>query len=267
MRPPGREQRLVFDEVAELYARRRPAYPPALIDAVVAGAGLETGDRLLEIGCGPGIATLPFAQRGFRLTAVEPGAEMVRLARERLRGLNAEVIQTSFEDWPGDCSYALVFAAQAFHWVDPERRFSLAAARLAPNGFLAVFANLPQSPEGPIHEAIQAVYARHAATLAMVARLPGSGSTRRAPLQEEFEASAEFGPVSDLRFPWTARYDADAYVELMATQSDHRLLPSEALADLHAGIHEAIRDHGNQVEIPYEAKLLLGQLGQRAGNA
>jgi trans-aconitate methyltransferase len=259
-----REQRLVFDEVAELYARRRPGYPPALIDAIVDEARLEASARVLEIGCGPGLATLPFAERGYRLTAVEPGAEMVRLARERLQEFDVEVIHTSFEDWAGDRGYALVFAAQAFHWVDPERRFSLAADRLALGGYLAIFANLPQSPEGEVHDAIQAVYARHADAFAMNARLPGSGSTRRAPLHEEFEASDEFGSVLDLRFPWTARYDADAYVELMATQSDHLLLPPEALADLHAGIHQAIHDHGNAVEIPYEAKLLLGQ---RAGEA
>ena len=66
--------------------RRRPGYPSALVDAVVEGAGLVAGDRLLEIGCGPGLATLPFAERGFHITAVEPGAEMARLARLRLRG-------------------------------------------------------------------------------------------------------------------------------------------------------------------------------------
>ncbi len=254
-----REQRLVFDEVAELYAKRRPGYPSALIDAIVKGARLEAAARLLEVGCGPGIATHPFAERGFRLTALEPGAEMVRLARARLHGLRAEVIQTSFEDWRGDAGYALVFAAQSFHWVDPQRRFALAARRLAATGFLAIFANLPKHPDGPIHDAIQAVYAGHAAGLAAEARHLGSGSAGRPGMLEEFEAAPEFGPVADLRFPWRAHYDADAYVELMATQSDHRLLPPDVLADLHAGIAEVIRDHGNVVEIPYEAKLLLGQ--------
>ena len=251
-----REQRLVFDEVAELYARRRPGYPPALIDAVVEGAGLVPGDRLLEIGCGPGTATLPFAERGFRIAAVEPGAEMVRLARSRLRGHDVEVVQASFEDWNGDTGYALVFAAQAFHWVDPERRFVLAAERLAPGGALAIFANLPQDPIGPVHEAIQAVYAQHAP--AFQARLPGTGSSRAA-LPEELAAAPEFGPVSDRRFPWTAHYDAEGYVELMSTQSNHRLLPSDTMTALHDGIIAAIREHGGGIEIPYEARLLLAR--------
>ncbi len=252
-----REQRLVFDEVAELYARRRPTYPDALIDAIVDGAGLSPGARLLEIGCGPGIATRPFAERGFRITAIEPGAEMVRLARERLHGFDVDVVESSFEDWGGDRGYALVFAGQAFHWVDPDRRFPLAAERLAAGGYLAIFANLPQQPEGPVHEAIQAVYTRHAAELQ--ARLPGSGRTSRAALHEQFPDAPEFGAVSDRFFPWTATYDADGYVELMATQSDHRMLPPETLTDLHQGVAAAIERFGGRIEIPYQARLLLGQ--------
>ena len=251
------KQRLVFDEVAEVYARRRPGYPRALVDAVVEGAGLVPGDRLLEIGCGPGLATLPFAERGFHITAVEPGAEMVRLARLRLRGYDVQVAQTSFEDWEGDGGYTLVFAAQAFHWLDRKRSFALVAEQLVPEGSLAIFANVPERPPGPVHQAIQAVYARHAP--AFEARLPGSVATRRANLAEQLAAAPEFGPVSDRRFPWTARYDALAYVELMSTQSDHRLLPPETLADLHSGIAAAIREHGGQLEIPYEARLLLAR--------
>ena len=81
-------------------------------------------------------------------------------------------------------------------------------------------------------------------------------------MPEQFEAAPEFGPVSDHRFPWTAAYDAQAYVELMTTQSDHRLLPPDTLADLHAGIAAAIRDRGDRIEIPYETRLLLAR---RAG--
>ena len=71
-----------FDAASELYQRARPDYPAALIDAVIEITGVRAGDRLLEIGCATGKATLPFARRGFRITCIEPG----RTWRLRLEG-------------------------------------------------------------------------------------------------------------------------------------------------------------------------------------
>ena len=50
----GREQRFVFDEVAELYARVRPTYPAALVDFVIDESGVQPGGRILELRIGPG---------------------------------------------------------------------------------------------------------------------------------------------------------------------------------------------------------------------
>jgi hypothetical protein len=46
----------VFNEVADAYDRHRPAYPDALIDRACGVAGLVPGARVLEIGCGAGMA-------------------------------------------------------------------------------------------------------------------------------------------------------------------------------------------------------------------
>src|ERR1700712_1812259 len=66
------EQRLAFGSVAELYDRARPSYPPGAIDDVVAHAGLQTGDTVLEVGAGTGKATVLLAQRGLGVLALEP---------------------------------------------------------------------------------------------------------------------------------------------------------------------------------------------------
>jgi tRNA G46 methylase TrmB len=63
-----RERRLVFGEVAELY----DSYPPALVDDLVAMAGLDGGQAVLEVGAGTGKATVLFAQRGIPVLAIEP---------------------------------------------------------------------------------------------------------------------------------------------------------------------------------------------------
>ena len=74
---PRREYlRTGFNRAAEDYQRTRPVCPPQLFDDLIDLAGLEAGDRLLEIGCGTGQATVPLAERGLNVTAIELGAEL-----------------------------------------------------------------------------------------------------------------------------------------------------------------------------------------------
>jgi len=59
--------RETFNQAAESYQRARPDYPGELFDALIEAAGLAPGDRLLEVGCATGKATVPLARRGFRI--------------------------------------------------------------------------------------------------------------------------------------------------------------------------------------------------------
>jgi Mycolic acid cyclopropane synthetase len=85
-----------FDSAAAFYERARPSYPGSLFDDLVELAQLEPGDRLLEIGCAAGKATLPMLQRGFRIVCVELGSNLAALARRRFEGLPAEVHRAAF---------------------------------------------------------------------------------------------------------------------------------------------------------------------------
>src|SRR6478752_4450510 len=75
MAPDSEREKLAatFDTAASTYATARPTYPPALFDDLVAATGIRPGAHLLEVGSGPGIATAPLADRGFRITCLEPG--------------------------------------------------------------------------------------------------------------------------------------------------------------------------------------------------
>lgn len=77
----ARPLRETFDEVAECYDRARPRYPDRLIDEVVALTGVHAGDRVLEVGCGTGLATRQLSERGLRVTCVELGASLADAAR------------------------------------------------------------------------------------------------------------------------------------------------------------------------------------------
>lgn len=133
-------RRASFDEVADLYDRYRPSPPEVVVEALVELAGIEHNRRVLEIGCGTGQLSVALARRGADLVAVELGAELAALARERLSSFpNARVEVSAFEDWalPAEAFDAVV-CANAFHWLDPTVRFEKCAAALCPGGSLAI---------------------------------------------------------------------------------------------------------------------------------
>ena len=115
MRSDAERERLreTFDQAADIYHRVRPDYPAALFDDLIVLAGLAPGDRLLEVGCATGKATLPLARRGFSITCLELGSELAAVARGNLAGFDVEVVAGRFEDWAGDRPVSLVFAATA----------------------------------------------------------------------------------------------------------------------------------------------------------
>jgi SAM-dependent methyltransferase len=140
---PGSDARrygTVFDEVADEYDRARPMYPDALVDRACEVAGLGYGDPVLEIGCGTGQLTRSIVARGLRVTAVEPGGNLIRLARQNLAGSGAvEFVNARFEDAALPSGYfKAVFSASALHWVDPTVGWRKIAGALAAGGTLAL---------------------------------------------------------------------------------------------------------------------------------
>jgi ubiquinone/menaquinone biosynthesis C-methylase UbiE len=130
----------VFDEIAVEYDRRRPTYPGELIDQACQVAGIGSGDHVLEVGCGSGQLTRGLVARGLHVTAVEPGKNLMALARQNLEGAgDVEFVNARFEDalLPRE-RFQAVFSASAFHWVDPEVSWQKAADVLVPDGTLAL---------------------------------------------------------------------------------------------------------------------------------
>lgn len=212
-----------FNAVAESYNRVRPDYPGELFDDLIAIAGLAPGDHLLEVGCGPGKATLPLARRGFRVTCIEPGPELAAVARRNLAGLDAEVIGERFEDWdpgPGH-EPALVFAATAWHWIDPAVRYRQAWRVLRPGGHLAFWSALHVFPDGgdPFFREIQEVYDEIGEGLP-----PGDHRPRPGELHDqspEIEASGLFIMAGVRHYDWEQLYDAESYIRVLSTFSGH----------------------------------------------
>lgn len=160
----------VFNEVADEYDRNRPAYPDALVDQACEVANIGDGDRVLEIGCGTGQLTRSLLARGLRVTALEPGDRLIRLAAENLRDAgDVELVHARLEDLelPRE-SYGAVFSASAIHWVDPDLGWRKIAGALAPGGTLALvqYFGLREQRSVDDQEALLAALRRHAPKIA-----------------------------------------------------------------------------------------------------
>lgn len=248
--------RRALDDVAEDYDRFRPRYPVALPADVADLAGLPEDGRILEIGCGTGQLTSAFAQRGYQLLALEPGASLARLARQNCaEHPNVRIERTTFEDWTPSGPFDLVLAAQSFHLIDPARRFALAARDLAPTGALAVVWNYRLPGESAAHRAMQAAYARHAPMLS------ADQLKQDNPFQDEFDASGLFGKVQMRTYRWTQVYSAAEYVGLLASHGTHHLLPEPSRSALFQAVGEGIQRAGGEIRIEYRTRLFLARRG------
>jgi SAM-dependent methyltransferase len=139
-RADARRAGAVFNEVAGEYDRHRPSYPDALIDQACDMAGTGPGAPVLEIGCGTGQLTRSLLGRGLRVTAVEPGDQLIARARDQLQNLgDVRFVHARLEEASlPHAHYRAVFSGSAIHWVDPDVSWRKAADALVDGGTLAL---------------------------------------------------------------------------------------------------------------------------------
>jgi SAM-dependent methyltransferase len=223
MQPDEERERLrrTFNQAVGSYDRVRPDYPDALFDDIVTLTGLAPNDHLIEVGCATGKATRPLARRGFRITCVELGAGLAAAARANLARFPVEVIQGAFEQWEPAEPASLVYAATAWHWIDPAVRYQRAWQALRPGGHLAIWGAGHVFPEDgdPFFAEIQDVYDEIGEGLPPERTQPRPGE--QADDRAEIEASGLFEVTAIRRYDWERVYDVEDYIELLNTFSDH----------------------------------------------
>ena len=106
-----------FDEMAAEYARSRPPYPDVVFETLEQAGVIGPGRRVLEIGAGAGLATVPIIERGSEVVALEPGRRLAEILAEVAP--RADVVVAGLEDatLPDD-RFDSAVAATAMHWVD-----------------------------------------------------------------------------------------------------------------------------------------------------
>jgi len=254
-----RPLRATFDEDAERYDRARPGYPAELFDDLAGLAALRRGDRVLEIGPGTGQATVPLAERGYRIVAVELGAQLAAVARRNLAAFrDVEVVDGAFEEWPLPAErFRAVVAATAFHWIDPEVGLARAAEALAPDGALAIVTTWHVAGgDEAFFAAAQDCYERF---------MPGTDPDERlrpaaeVPTQEAALADGgHFAVAAIRRYERDVAYTTAEYLDLLCTYSGHRALDAERRDELLRCIAALIDGrHGGRIVKRYLLELAV----------
>ncbi len=189
--------------------------------------------RVLDVGCGTGIASREFVDQGAEVIGVEADPRMAEVGRRT--GLTIEV--SRFEDWtPGGEPFDLVISAQAWHWIDLQRGPHLAADVLRPGGRLAVFWNgYHHQPE--VSAVFAEVYGRVAPQILVESVALGSTVVRRGATGSDLSldsinASDRFEAAVEQSYPWTRTYTLAQWIDELPTHSDHRMLPPAELDEL-----------------------------------
>jgi ubiquinone/menaquinone biosynthesis C-methylase UbiE len=141
---------------------RRWIQPP---DAVIRRSGIVTGMRVLEVGCGNGMMTVPAARavgEGGRVVAFDIQAAMLRMLKARIARMKDQDISAGINPVAGDAralplagdSFDLVFTVAALAEVPDTHAALLEAGRvLRSGGVLAVTEFLPD-PDYPTRSAM-----------------------------------------------------------------------------------------------------------------
>lgn len=252
-----RPRRLVFGEIADLYEARRPSYPEALIDDLVAWAGHGVdAPTALEIGAGTGKATRLMAARGVAVTAIEPSAEMAAVARRLAvtTGGAIDSIESDFEHADLDGRrFPLIYAGQAWHWVSVPRGFELARTALVDGGRLVPFWNRPAWERSELRAALDDVYAAHVP--ADLGRGPYHPSVARTASEheqwaEQIAAVDGLGEPEVREYRWSIGYTASEYAGLVATHSETRLLDHDTRGRFLTALECTVDEHGGWFSLP-----------------
>lgn len=133
-----------WSAVAEAYDSR-PGYSSELYDTI-ASFGLARSASVLDVGCGTGIASEPFALNGFPVTGADPSQGM--LERARIRMPDATLVEASAERLPfPQARFDLVLCADALHLLDRQQALAEMIRVAKPGGTIAIWWRFPMGDD------------------------------------------------------------------------------------------------------------------------
>ena len=139
--PTGYEPARRFRSAASHYLAGRPAYAGLLVRRVATLVGLGPGDRVLDLGCGPGVLARAFSTLAGEVVAMDPEPAMLHVAQAYCAELgNVRFVAGSSDDLTLALGrFRLVVMGRSFHWMDRAVTLRRLDSLVEPGGAVVLF--------------------------------------------------------------------------------------------------------------------------------
>ncbi len=249
--------RKVFDSIPEQFDQWRPRYCEELFADLIAYAQLDSGKTVLEVGPGTGQATEPVLKTGCSYLAIELGENFTEFMKQRFASYrNFSIVNADFETYEfGESHFDLMYSAAAFQWIPEQIGYTKAYHMLKSGGAFAMFMMRHDPRPGggytdePLYSRIQEVYAQY-----FRPETPYTCSL-------DYDARGKYG-FTDLEcrtYHKTREYNADDYVSLIGTHSDHLTLQEPYRSKFYDGIRDVILSADNKITLYDKITLYLAR--------
>jgi len=237
------ERKRWYSLAAEAYNATRPGYPSELVNKAINAAQLSRTSRILEVGCGPGTATVSFAELGCTIICIEPNPEFCELAAMNCRSYSTvQVINSSFEEWDLEPeSFDAVIAASSMHWIPSEVSYPKASTALKKDGYLMLLWNKEPQPSKAMQEALAEVYELHAPSLGRYEDRKTQEAILRG-LGRMMLDSGRFRDMTTATVEASLSYTSDQYLSLLTTYSPYLKIDPRSREALFAGLKKCIAE-------------------------
>lgn len=241
-----------YSDLARAYLKR-PEYSPDALEALFKLAGATSGTKVCDVGAGVAHLTIPMAEKGFDVTAVEPNDSMRELGMDRTTKFdNVRWHEATGEDTgQPSAAFAVVTFGSSFNVCDRPKALAEASRILAPGGWFICMWN-HRNLEDPLQKGIEDI---------IKARVEGYGyGTRREDQTEVINESNLFQAVHPVEGTIIHSQSKTDCVEAWRSHATLQRQAGDAFHDVVAAIEELVQSQpGDAIEIPYTTRAWAAQ--------
>ena len=130
-----------FKKVGKSYHTGRRDYPKELIKDIIKISKINNESQILDVGCGTGKSTIPFAKINSTIIGIDISKNMLNVAKKlSKKHKNISYKQISFEKFASaPNSFDLILFGTSLHWLDPKIIYKKSNSLLKKNGHIALF--------------------------------------------------------------------------------------------------------------------------------